>query len=116
MMSLYSLRMCASSCSSAVLLRRRRSFSSISTAAVAARPAPPASADDGDGAGPPSASRRVATGKGKCGGAKNGGGDGDAVDADDVFLRWISVSSCFSPFLKNSFANSHLSGTTFLNP
>ena len=26
------------------------------------------------------------------------------------------MSSCFSPFLKNSFANSHLSGTTFLNP
>ncbi|MFS7911202.1 hypothetical protein Hanom_Chr02g00115291 [Helianthus anomalus] len=34
----------------------------------------------------------------------------------DVFRRWISHSKCFSPFLKNSFANSHLSGTIFLKP
>lgn len=33
-----------------------------------------------------------------------------------VFLLWISHSKCFSPFLKNSLANSHLSGTIFLKP
>ncbi|BAT05844.1 Os08g0471150 [Oryza sativa Japonica Group] len=44
-----------------------------------------------------------------------GGGNGGHVAAADL-RRWISHSSCFSPFLKNSLANSHLSGTTFLNP
>lgn len=33
-----------------------------------------------------------------------------------VFLRCISHNKFFSPFLKNSLANSHLSGTIFLKP
>lgn len=32
------------------------------------------------------------------------------------FRRWISHSRCFSPLRKNSFANSHRSGTIFLKP
>lgn len=35
---------------------------------------------------------------------------------EDILRRWMSLSNAFSPLLKQSFANSHLSGTTFRNP
>jgi hypothetical protein len=43
-------------------------------------------------------------------------GNGEDGDWLEVFLLWISDRKCLDPFLKSSFANSHLSATIFLNP